>query len=113
MPRIVAFLAIFLVLFPLPAAAGIVTGPEIQLTTPVVEPPFFSQAEAQLTTDGDGFLAVWTEESAETSAIHGARVEAGGARIDETPLILASTPHLEHSADLAWGGGHYFVVWSE
>ena len=70
------------VLAALPCFAVLVTGPEVEVTQPVPEPPAFSQWGGRIASDGRDLLAVWTESAGSTSAVHAARVSADGRRLD-------------------------------
>jgi len=44
--------------------------------------------------------------------IYAARVDAQGAIIDTTPIVVTQEPHNQHQTVVAWNGSHWLVVWS-
>lgn len=108
MPRSLGFL---LVLFSLPASAAIVSGPEIEVTTRILEPPAFGQSRPRMATDGRDFLAVFVADGSFSSNIHAVRIAGDGTPIDTTPLVIADTQRNEIHPDVAWDGARYLVVW--
>ena len=111
MSRLPRFLPALLLVFS--AQAAIVPGTESAVTRPVIEPPAFSQGQARIATDGNGFLTVWNDGSSLSGSVLGARVRSDGRRIDETPLPIAATPNDEYGPAVAFDGSRYLVVWTE
>jgi hypothetical protein len=105
MPRISLFPV--LLLLALPAAAGLVAGPEQQITPPAADVAALDQTQGRIASDGDGFLVVFTD----ASNIDAVRVSAQRKRIDERPLVVAGTEHYEADPDVAFGRDRYFVIW--
>jgi hypothetical protein len=111
MPRFLVLSALLLSAS-LPLQAAIVTGPEIQVTSAVLEPPAFSQWYGRLASNGTDFLAVWNESASGTQAVHAARVSSDGKRIDDVPLVVADSDRNDWQPDVAWGNGRYLIVWT-
>jgi hypothetical protein len=100
-------IALFLLLFlAIPAFPLIRTGAERELTARQIDVAAFSQTNAHIATDGSSFLTVW--EDAGGGGILGARLDANGGVVDETPLVIATNGALP---EIAWGGGRYLAVW--
>jgi hypothetical protein len=93
-----------------PAAAGIVPGPELEVTKPIVEPAAFDQLHGRVATDWNEFLAVWTENASYPPAVHAARLDEQGRRISDRPIVIAPAGHLP---EVIWTGDRYFVAWLE
>jgi hypothetical protein len=109
MPRFLISLVLLSTLA-FPAAAAIVPGPEVEVTQPVVEPAAFDQLFGRIAGDGNQFLAVWVETAAYPHAIHAARLDARGERINDAPLVIAAAGQLP---EVIWTGERYFVAWLE
>lgn len=97
----------------IPVQATLVAGSEKGVTAPVPDVAAFSQDYARIASDGDSFLAVWTDRTRFNSGdIHGARVTADGKRAGDDVLPIAVTTEHEAFAAVAFGGGRYLVVWT-
>lgn len=110
MPRFLALLAVLLSLPFASVRAAIVPGPEIAPARAVMAPPAFDQWTPRIASQGNGFLAVWTEGAAHPMAVHAARIAADGTVVDAQPLVVAAEGL---QADVIWDGRRYVVVWTE
>lgn len=89
------------------AAFGQITG-EHPVSTPVYGPvPRILQTA--IASDGDGFLAVWTDQR-DYGALYAARIARDGTIADPRGILLAKTLS---SFAVAWTGGHYLAVWND
>jgi hypothetical protein len=105
MPRISLLPVLLLLAFP--AAAGLVAGPEQQITPAAADVAALDQTQGRIASDGDGFLVVFMD----ASNIDAIRVSAERRRIDERPLVVAGSEHYEVDPDVAFGRDRYFVIW--
>jgi photosystem II stability/assembly factor-like uncharacterized protein len=68
----------------------------------------------QVAWDGKNFLVVWMEENEGRGwDIAGVRVHPDGTILDKKRILIASAPGDQANPVLAWGGGHYLVVWMD
>jgi len=71
------------------------------------------QAHPDVASDGENFLAVWTEirrdSIARAYSVRAARFTADGTLLDSSPVKLGSTVRLQPA--VAYGAGCYLVVW--
>jgi len=104
-PRFPLLLA--LALFPLAALASIRVSPERELTPRQVDLAAFDQKNAHIATDGVSFFTIWEDNF----DILGARLDASGALIDQTPVAVDATSNPVVLPEIAWGTDRYLAVW--
>lgn len=82
-------------------------GTEIPVVTDIVlnEPPDARRSVA-LATDGDGYLAVWSDLRASRPALIATRIRSTGEVLDPTGIFIA--PH-DTQASIVWNGERYLV----
>ncbi|HYR26943.1 MAG TPA: hypothetical protein VEU30_00670 [Thermoanaerobaculia bacterium] len=83
----------------------LLAGPEREVTPRAEGPAAFNQSNARIATDGDGFLAVWTN----AEDVHATRLTADLRRAGD--LVVAGGPEWETDPDVEWGGSRYLVAW--
>ena len=62
--------------------------------------------------DGANFLTAWTDNRA-GGDVYGARMSRGGVLQDATGILLSTGTNQQQSANLAFDGTNYFVVWQD
>jgi hypothetical protein len=92
----------------LSVSAGIVLGPEQAVSPAVPAVAAFAQTDPAIASDGDGFLAVWRDNS----RINAARLSARGELLDPVWINVVSTPQVTAPA-VVFVGGRYLVAWGE
>jgi len=90
-----------------PAFPLIRTSAERELTAQQTDVTAFNQANAHIATDGSSFFTVWDDFG---SGVLGARLDASGAVIDTTPLVVAPAADAT-LPEIAWGADRYLAVW--
>jgi hypothetical protein len=91
-------------------AASLVATPPAELTPRTIGPAAYTQSQARFAFDGTRFLAVWThQDGVHPPQIHGAYLDAKGARVDTNTMLIASEGF---SPAVAYGGGKFLVVWA-
>lgn len=71
------------------------------------------QHRPAVASDGDGFLALWSDNPGVGSDIRGARVSAAGTVVDADPLTLSAASGSQTSPAVVWDGTRYFAAWTE
>jgi photosystem II stability/assembly factor-like uncharacterized protein len=68
----------------------------------------------QVAWDGKNYLVVWMEENKGLGwDVAGVRVAPDGALLDKERILIASAPGDQANPAIAWGDGHYLVVWMD
>jgi hypothetical protein len=101
-------LILALLLLALPAFAA-----EIPLTQPETVPAALSQFGAVSASDGDGYLALWSDSrsSAGQFVVRATRVTRDGVVLDPTGIPLPIVPNAGLS--VTWTGTSYLVLWGK
>src|SRR5690242_20178743 len=90
----------------LPLSAQI-TG-ERPVSTPVYA-PVVSVVQPAIASDGDGFLAVWSDQR-DRGAVYAARIASDGTLLDPHGILLAK---INSVVAVAWTGDRYLVAWND
>ena len=69
------------------------------------------QTRPRMAAGGTGFLAVYRTETAGVGRVLAQRLDANGAGIDNTPLVVAVGPQSVNNPSVAWNGAEFLVVW--
>lgn len=70
-----------------------------------------AQQDPSVTFGGGNYFVVWSDSRNGQDDIYGARVTPSGEILDPDGIPIATTPGDKWSADVAFGGGVYLVVW--
>lgn len=93
--------------------ATLLSTPPKPLTPATAETAAFSQYDAEIATNGDGFLAVWTDAVRNDNDIRAARLSDSGELIDREAIAVATGEIQQQSPAVAWGRDRYLIVWQE
>src|SRR5438874_1931453 len=95
-------------------AAGLVVPPlsaqlagEHPVSTPVYA-PIVNVGQAAIASDGDRFLAVWSDQR-DRGAVYAARIARNGTVLDPHGILLAN---INSVVAAVWTGDRYLVVWN-
>ncbi|MBM4776826.1 MAG: hypothetical protein GQE15_03910, partial [Archangiaceae bacterium] len=79
---------------------------------PVSTEPF-TQLYPHVAWGDGGYLVVWTDRSASSGDIIGARVSASGTVLDPMGIEISSAPGEQYLPSVAWSGAQFQVTWGE
>jgi hypothetical protein len=82
---------------------------EVPITSPTLGPAALMQYGAAAASDGDGYLAVWTDGRANRAETRATRVTRDGDVLDPTGIVLPMTER----PDIVWTGNSYLLVWGQ
>ena len=83
-------------------------GPELPVSAPTTVEVRASASGAKVATDGQDYLALWTDRRDGGSGVYGARFTAEGAVLDTDALRFGAG----RAGDVVWTGDAYLVAWS-
>src|SRR6185503_1378738 len=93
------------------AHAALVFGPERAISRIEYGSPLGPQRPSGLASDGNGFLAVWSDSGAlERQGIYAAPISAAGEIRPESQILIRRAGS---GAMVAWNGESYVVFWTE
>ena len=73
-----------------------------------------TQTLSKIAFDGANFMVVWTDKrKGSTQDIYGARVTPAGKVLDKDGFLIRGESTELHAPDIAFGAGHYLVVWQQ
>ncbi len=86
-----------------------------------IGPAAGNQYDPYIERGGDMFLAVWVDERTVVPGddfeypiyqdVYAARLDASGALLDETPIVIASEVENEYDPRASWNGKNWLVTW--
>lgn len=93
-------------------AVGQITS-EKPVTTPILTAAPGRQLQASVASDGNRFLAAWTDQRTYPQGLYAARVDENGALIDQTGIRLDVHPAEGSQPVVLFAGDTYSVFWNE
>src|SRR5688500_10381342 len=105
-------LATLLVLLTFPTlAAPLALRPELAISAPEYSVVPNGASGPSIATDGDGYLAVWTDQRAGgENAVWAARLGADGTVLDRTGVRVAT---MASAGQVVWTGNKYLIAYDE
>ncbi|MDQ3281590.1 MAG: hypothetical protein M3Q69_09270 [Acidobacteriota bacterium] len=104
---VLVLLATLLTPFPASAIETLRFGRDVAVAPPEYADPALAFANAEIATDGDGYLAVWSDNRRSESSVFAARLTADGTLLDKTGIYLGRGNY----AGVVWSGASYVVAW--
>lgn len=84
-------------------------GPETQLTPPRLTAAPATQSAQRIATDGDGFLAIWSDTRGSTFRVYAARLDRDLEVLDPVGIQVAFGGPL----GVVWTGEHYLIAYTD
>ena len=82
---------------------------ERPVTPPVHGPAASVQYDAAVASDGDGYLAIWTDKRATRPELRGTRIARDGHLLDPTGFLIVTDDFRQPV--VTWSGTSYIVAW--
>lgn len=113
LPRLAASLVVAASLLAPQSAPAVTTpvGPEVEVSTPVLENRPLTQAGSALAFDGTNYLLVWHNGSVGSRDVMATRLSPTGERLDRYGFFVFRGPQDDAAPAVAWNGVHFLVVW--
>ncbi|MFH0777715.1 MAG: hypothetical protein V2A71_03700 [Candidatus Eisenbacteria bacterium] len=71
------------------------------------------QCKPAVASDGNGYLAVWSDKRSGSYDIYGARIDSCGRVLDVGGILISAEVGDQNDPSVAFDGNNYFVVWSD
>lgn len=72
-----------------------------------------NQLKPRAASDGSAYLVVWEDYRAGYSRVYGTKVTSAGVVQHTSGIAFPQTSYIETKPQVCFGGGNYFVVWSD